>query len=235
VVLQSRSVLIHPANGIFTSADASGEPNSQSELPATDTLVGLGAERRIEHLMESADRVTGVGLAIISGQVRYVEVNKCLAALNGIPKDAHCGRLISEVVPEIAPMLTPMILRAIQSNQPLTEVTFIARVPFVNGPLRDWLASFFPVDLGGGTIGVAHTVTDITERARLESSLAYISITASAPSHQKPLTTREGDVLTLIGQGKMTKEIASLLSISPQTVGNHRKQICQKLIRKPMR
>jgi len=43
------------------------------------------------------------------------------------------------------------------------------------------------------------------------------------------LTPREREVLALIGEGRTTKEIAAQLKVSPETVGNHRKNICRKL------
>jgi DNA-binding CsgD family transcriptional regulator len=43
------------------------------------------------------------------------------------------------------------------------------------------------------------------------------------------LTHREREVLTLIGEGQTTKEIAIQLKISQETIGNHRKSICRKL------
>ena len=42
------------------------------------------------------------------------------------------------------------------------------------------------------------------------------------------LTPRERQVLDLIGRGKTTKEIATILNLSTGTVGNHRKSICRK-------
>ena len=43
-----------------------------------------------------------------------------------------------------------------------------------------------------------------------------------------PLTSREQQVLDLVGKGKTTKEIATILNLSTGTVGNHRKSICRK-------
>ena len=43
------------------------------------------------------------------------------------------------------------------------------------------------------------------------------------------LTTREGEVLKLIAEGKSSREIASLLGISIRTVENHRNNIMKKL------
>ena len=44
-----------------------------------------------------------------------------------------------------------------------------------------------------------------------------------------PLTSRERQVLQLIGEGKSTKEVASLLGISTKTAESHRTRLMQKL------
>ena len=44
-----------------------------------------------------------------------------------------------------------------------------------------------------------------------------------------PLTNREREVLKLVGDGKTSKDIATMLFISPFTVNNHRKNIKKKL------
>lgn len=52
------------------------------------------------------------------------------------------------------------------------------------------------------------------------------------PDHQKCnmlLTVREKEILCLIKQGKLSKEIAALLSISVHTINRHRQNILEKL------
>ncbi len=55
---------------------------------------------------------------------------------------------------------------------------------------------------------------------------AYLSKT-DLPSD--PLTLRERQVLQLISEGKSTKDIATLLGISPKTAESHRARLMQKL------
>jgi DNA-binding NarL/FixJ family response regulator len=95
--------------------------------------------------------------------------------------------------------------------------------------MRDWLGSFFPVRLVAGAVGVAHTVIEVTDCTHIEAALSELLLDTAQSMNREALTSREVDVLTLIGQGKTTKEIATILSISVQTVGNHRKHICRKL------
>ena len=55
---------------------------------------------------------------------------------------------------------------------------------------------------------------------------AYLSMTELRAD---PLTPRERQVLQLIGEGKSTKELAELLSISTKTAESHRARLMQKL------
>lgn len=50
-----------------------------------------------------------------------------------------------------------------------------------------------------------------------------------SPSPQELLTRREYEVFSLVGQGRMSKEIAEKLGMAVRTVETHRKAICRKL------
>lgn len=43
------------------------------------------------------------------------------------------------------------------------------------------------------------------------------------------LSPRESEVLSLLGKGKTTKEIADALALSVETIATYRKGICKKL------
>lgn len=51
----------------------------------------------------------------------------------------------------------------------------------------------------------------------------------TADSSPTPLTPREKEILTLVAKGKVAKEIAADLHISPHTIYTHRKNILRKL------
>jgi DNA-binding CsgD family transcriptional regulator len=48
-------------------------------------------------------------------------------------------------------------------------------------------------------------------------------------SRHRPLTGREAEVASLLGEGLTTKEVATVLGLSPHTVQTHRKRIAEKL------
>ena len=63
----------------------------------------------------------------------------------------------------------------------------------------------------------------------MQSDLQKILFNQAPPEQDTPrLTTREKEVLQLVGQGITTNAIASRLFISPQTVETHRRNLMQK-------
>ena len=211
--------------GVSESGSARGTtPELSGSLRAT-----LHSPGGLKRLVQLSNTLSDVAFAIFDEQFRFVHVNERLAALNEIPISAHLGRSICRVVPGIGPFLSSCVNHALQTKIPLRGVAFSASVPFPHGPIRSWLGSFFPFALLPAVFGVAHTVIEVTGSSRLETILADITVPSAEALHSDCLTAREASVLALIGQGKGTKEIAALLSISALTVANHRKHICRKL------
>lgn len=54
-------------------------------------------------------------------------------------------------------------------------------------------------------------------------------VTANGLMHFSPLTARERDVLNLWARGLQQKQIATQLSLSPQTVKKHLRNVYKKL------
>ncbi len=107
-----------------------------------------------------------IGLAFIDQNLRYVNLNKRLADLNGAPVETHLGNQVSEMIPDLFPYVEPYILRAL-AGEPVANVE--ANVP---GTGQTRLVSFQPgLDEAGEVIGVAIAVADITERRRTEDAL----------------------------------------------------------------
>jgi DNA-binding CsgD family transcriptional regulator len=61
------------------------------------------------------------------------------------------------------------------------------------------------------------------------NSATGITVKPDQQAYNKILSVREKEILQLIRKGKMSKEVAGLLSISPNTVNRHRQNILEKL------
>ncbi|HEX8520874.1 MAG TPA: response regulator transcription factor [Tepidisphaeraceae bacterium] len=74
--------------------------------------------------------------------------------------------------------------------------------------------------------------TVLTGRTYLSPDIAGVvvrNLSSPEPSMASPLTAKEREVLQLIAEGKSTKEIAAVLSVSVKTIDTHRQHIMDKL------
>src|SRR5262245_48779640 len=112
-----------------------------------------------------------VGLAFVDTQLRYVSINDQLAEINGRPADAHLGRTVREVDPQLADTLEPIFRHVIASGQPVIDAEIQGATALVSGDERSWLVSYHPVQDSQGTIlGVTVVVQEVTERKRAEET-----------------------------------------------------------------
>ncbi len=104
-----------------------------------------------------------VGLALLDTELRYVVVNDAIAELNGVPAGAHVGRRPEDVVPELAPLLVPLMSRVLR-GAPVVNVEIDEPIAARPGP-RTTLESFYPLrDADGHIAGVGGVAIDITDR-----------------------------------------------------------------------
>jgi PAS domain S-box-containing protein len=137
-----------------------------SELSRTEQEV-----RREYAQLSTVYQTTPIGLAFVDTQLRYVRVNDRLAEFNGPPADAHIGRTVREVLPNLADAIEPHYLRVLATGRPVLNVE--VHRPSASGPAceRSWLVSRYPVkDYQGAVIGVTTVVQEVTDRKRAEEA-----------------------------------------------------------------
>ncbi|MCP3139939.1 sensor histidine kinase [Pyxidicoccus xibeiensis] len=113
-----------------------------------------------------------LGMAIIGLDLRYVEVSEAMAAMNGLPREAHLGRLMAEVLgnePSARDVLR-RVRRVLETGEPLVGVEIVHREPGggVEGT-RVYRASYHPLRREGEVVAASIYVEDMTERRRVEA------------------------------------------------------------------
>src|SRR5207245_2280426 len=78
--------------------------------------------RILRERLKSFFNAAPAGLCIIDSQLRYLQVNETLAAINGLPPKDHLGRTIGEVVPDLAPTLEPMLQSVLTTGTPVLNL-----------------------------------------------------------------------------------------------------------------
>jgi DNA-binding NarL/FixJ family response regulator len=118
-----------------------------------------------------------------------------------------------------SPKTKPIILTRHDEDQYVTEALRAGVKGYVlkNQAANDLVHAIHQVCRGGIYLSpsISRAVVD-----------AYLSKTEVSPD---PLSPRERQVIQLIGEGKSTREVATLLGISVKTAESHRSRLMQKL------
>jgi DNA-binding NarL/FixJ family response regulator len=128
------------------------------------------------------------------------------------------------------------VTRRIRKISPQTEVLLVSahysdqlvKDSFEVGALGYLLKSDSDRDLVKAVKTVAEHKPFYTARAT-EAMLAKLSPSAAMEEPAVQLTSREREILQLVCEGKVTKEIAALLNLSVKTAETHRSNIMRKL------
>jgi len=133
------------------------------------------SHRRLEERLAELDHLyetSPLGLGVFDTNQRYTRVNSMLAAINGHPASEHIGRTPSEVIPELAPQIEPMLRRVIETGQADFDFELHGTTPAEPGMGKDWLGCYYPITSPGGKLlGVGIAVRDITNRKKAENEL----------------------------------------------------------------
>ena len=126
-----------------------------------DVLRSIAA--RLAALMRNAP----VGFAFIDDRLCFQVVNEKLAEINGLAVEAHLGRDIRDVVPDLAAVNEEMCRRVL-AGESILDTEIRGATPAHPDEPRDWLVNYYPVRAHAGQIlGIGATIVDVTERNRL--------------------------------------------------------------------
>ena len=122
--------------------------------------------------IEQVYQYSPVGLVLMDMDYRFVRINERMAEINGLPVEAHIGRTLREVVPDIADLIIELYRPVYERGEPVLNVELQRPVPDRPDMQRQWLANFFPFrSKSGEVIGLIGAVVDITERRHQEAEL----------------------------------------------------------------
>ena len=138
-------------------------------------------DERTEELRASEQRLnaffTGAttGLVVLDRELKYLQLNDTLAAINGLAAEQHPGRRVAEVVPNLAPVLEPLLREVFRTGTPVLNRELSGETPSQPGVQRHWVMSFFLIPGKNGTPeAVGGMVVEITERKQLEAQLRQV-------------------------------------------------------------
>jgi len=112
-----------------------------------------------------------LGFGFVDCDLRFTRVNARLAAINGLPAEAHLGRTVAEVLgAALWESRLPLLARALAGEE-VVDVSLAGRTPDAARGARRVLSSYYPVFHGAEVVGVAVMVRDVTEQHAAEQAL----------------------------------------------------------------
>ncbi len=155
-------------------------------------VVDLSTDERLRHMAgEEAAIVSSllenapVGFAFIDRELRFVRVNREIAAMNGHSVQAHEGVPVFDLLPDLRETAEPVLRGVLETGEPLRDVEIVGTTPADPGHVHTWVESFFPLRTANGPIvGVAAIARDETEVRALQEELARTSSTQQSALEQ---------------------------------------------------
>jgi DNA-binding CsgD family transcriptional regulator/PAS domain-containing protein len=185
--IRLKIVLLSGTLSRFRGQEVLGPQPDRMEASVTDDV------RRLEHHGFSGDLagelnryVSGIsessvlGIAICDAQFRYVSVNRVLAAMNGVPAEAHIGKTVREVIGRVASTVEPILHSVLVTGQNVLNVEIVGEPPARNEQ-GHWIANYFPIKTSTGEVQhVGILVIEITRLRKFERCL--LALMANLPS-----------------------------------------------------
>jgi PAS domain S-box-containing protein len=181
-----------------TTQEITARKADEAALRAAAARAEAHARAAVEHCarLESLLAHVPLGIALMDTELRYQHVNAHLAAINGLPRAAHLGRTLRDLLPALADVADPLQRAVLATGQPQVDQEIVGETPADPGRTRTWRASYFPVHTGTTLIGAGVVVTDITEQRQAEQALH-----AEHQRLQTILTTLDEGVVALNPDG----------------------------------
>ncbi len=159
----------------------------QAEIVLRESQIQLQRQlAEIEIIYQSAP----IGLNVLDTELRFVRINQRLADMNGLSVEAHIGRTIREVLPDLADA-EQLLCSILETGEPLLNVEITGETPAQPGVPRTWLESFLPLKDGDRIIGISTVCEEITARKQAEMALQQLNAELDQRVQERTAELRE--------------------------------------------
>src|SRR5215475_11614920 len=113
-----------------------------------------------------------IGLACLSPDCRYLQINQRLTEICGISVEGHLGRSVRDCVPALADAVEGIVRSIMSTGEPVHGIE-VASQRANKTEDRSWITYWHPLrDPTGQIIAVNVAAEEVTERKRVEAVLA---------------------------------------------------------------
>ena len=160
-----------------------------------------------------------IGLAFLSPDCRYLQINERLTEICGISVEGHLGRFVRDCVPALADAVEAIVQSIMETGEPVTGIEVNGQRTGQNEE-RCWITYWHPQrGPAGDIVGVNVAAEEITARKRSEQEIRDARDAAEAALHHLQETQAsliESEKLAALGRlvAGVAHEINSPVGIS---------------------
>lgn len=134
-----------------------------------------------------------VGIGIWDDQLRFVRLNLALAEINGLPVEAHLGKTVAELLPDVESRVMEALYSVKETGTALISQEFTGMTPAAPGQQRYWSVSFYPIQIPGRPTWVGAICEEISHRKQAEQEREYLLLREQAARSEAEAANRVKD------------------------------------------
>lgn len=128
------------------------------------------AQKRLSEI-EAIYNSAPIGLCVLDCDLRYVRINKSMAAMNGFSPEEHIGKSIYEIVPDLSQQAEDIAREIFQTGKALS-IEIKGTTPAHGDNVRTWMEGWYPIkDSSHNIVGINVAAQDITEIKKAHEAL----------------------------------------------------------------
>ena len=161
-----------------------------------------------------------IGLAFLSPDCRYLQINQRLTDICGISVENHLGRTVHETVPKLAGQVEQLVKSIVARGEAVTGIEVNGQRADGVGADRCWLTNWYPLKgPDGRVLGVNVAAEEITERKR-----ALMAVAASEARYRALVRATSSLVWTATPDGQFIEspEWCAFTGQSPEATQDSR-------------
>jgi two-component system CheB/CheR fusion protein len=124
--------------------------------------------------IEELYRVTPQAMALIDRDMRFIRVNRRMAELDGIEMDAHVGRSVEEVIPQLAEAMAENLRHVLRTGKPLLDRRIAGHTDAEPEIEKVWEIDWYPILEGPEVRVVGVNLRDVTRQAEMSRELQRV-------------------------------------------------------------